>query len=376
MSFVAYRYFQHNQEYISLVMRFEDIHKRSKVLIYGEDEYGYQRKLDKKHYMAIKRTLLENKELLPTSIILSVNRNDIDEYIESFKGTKELIQMYVPDEQIFRIVDGQHRIKGLEEAAKENKDFLDFRLNVIILVTEEDTRVLEVEVFRDINSKAKRLKTDLTLLAEHNYRLLGQKEIKDTNELVNHISIKTAYYLNEYKELRSQVWSNGIILDIHTEGTPGIIGVSAFANSIQQIVRYYIQKNNIFAFISSHDQNIIDIADKHARIIAEYLNDAWMIVKEKWNKCFDEQTVNDINNLVKVYYNKGYYLQKTTGVNALHNILWDNIQESDFSEETLKNFRKEINSSNVKEKDWGIGGIFSGLTSKSGFKKAQDILLD
>ncbi|MED4354170.1 DGQHR domain-containing protein [Schinkia azotoformans] len=375
MSFIAYRYFQHNQEYLSLVMRFEDIHKSSKVLIYGEDKYGYQRKLDKKHYMAIKRTLIENEELLPTSIILSVNRKDIDKYIEPFERYSDLIQICVPDEQIFRIVDGQHRIKGLEEAAKDRPDFLDFQLNVIILVTDEEKRVLEVEVFRDINSKAKKLKTDLTLLAEHNYRLLGQKEIKDTSELINHISIKVAYYLNEYKELHSQVWCNAIILDIHNEGTPGIIGVSAFANSIQQIVRYYIQQNNIFSFVSAHDSNIIDVADHHSKIIAKFINDAWMLVKEKWNQCFDEQTVNDINQLVKIYYNKGYYLQKTTGVNALHSILWDCLSGNNFSEETLNKFREQITRSNVKEKDWGIGGIFSGLTSKSGFKKAQDIIL-
>ncbi|MBO8156966.1 MAG: DGQHR domain-containing protein [Bacillaceae bacterium] len=375
MSLIAHKFKQFEQEYLSLVMSFKDIQRSSEVLIYGEHIYGYQRPLDRKHYLNIKKALFEDKELLPTSIILSVNKHDINELIQPFDSRSDLVQLKTPSHKIFRIVDGQHRIKGLEEASKEDPNFLNFMLNVIILITEEENRVLEVEVFRDINSKAKKVKTDLTLLAEHNYRLLGQKEIKDKEELIKHMSIKVAYFLNEPNELQSKVWNNAIKFDINAPGALGIIGISAFVNSLRQIVNYYIETNmKDRQYIN--EKELIKYADDHSKKIADFINQAWVKVSKKWVNCFKEQIVNDINHKpVKINYSKGYYLQKTTGVNAIHSILWECLEDHDFSDEVIKNFEHKIFSSTIEEKDWGVGGIFAGLTSQSGFKKAKNIIL-
>jgi DGQHR domain-containing protein len=188
---VAFKYAQHRQEYISLVLPFEVIHNISKVLVYGDDKYGYQRKLNERHYKTIKKGIVKDKIILPTSIILSVDSDYINHIIKLRTENDSLVDIaFNLSEREFRIVDGQHRIKGLEEASKEDPSVKNFLLNVIILVTEKHNRAVEVEVFRDINSKAKKIKTDLTYLAIHNYELLEHKEIED---LARHLTIKTAY---------------------------------------------------------------------------------------------------------------------------------------------------------------------------------------
>lgn len=75
-------------------------------------------------------------------------------------------------------------------------------------------------------------------------------------------------------------------------------------------------------------------------------------------------------------YDNKYYIQKTTGTNALNMILNDITRSFGSSNETLDEFHEVIRKSPIKSKDWGTGGIFSGLTSKSGFKKAKEILIN
>jgi DGQHR domain-containing protein len=380
MNYLAYRYVQQDQEFLSLVLPFYVIRENSKVLVYGEDIYGYQRLEDRKHYLKIKKELMdtENPALLPTSIILSANKNEIYNTIEELTGFNDVVQIDIRSEIQFRIVDGQHRIKGLEEAAESDSSFNEYKLNVIILLTEEDKRAIEIDVFRDINSKAKKIKTDLTQLARHNYRLLGQKEINDHREFIEHLSIKTAYYLNEDKDINSKVWSHGIKFDIHTNRSAGVIGVSAFISSIEKIVKRYI-KSNIGQIDVSEFSNkeIIDFANSHSFELAKFIDNIWGIVKEKWEDCFVEQTTNDFDKLVKTYYNSGYYIQKTTGVNAIHEILFSCLGEENFDEQVaVTSFKTIIDESKVQTNDWITGGKFSGLTSKSGFNKAKNIILE
>lgn len=374
MSLIAQKYSQHDQEYFSLVMKLKDLKDISEVLIYGESKYGYQRKLNVKHYTDIKNTVLQKQEILPTSIILSVNKEDIYKYVKNYKEDLNLVSIELPNSKIFRIVDGQHRIEGLTEAAKIDPKFLDFSLNVIILVVPNEKRVTEVEVFNDINAKAKKLQTDLTLLAKHNYRLIGYSEIEDFKELIDHIGVKVAYYLNEPEdEIDFSVWENAIKFGFNKNSSLGIIGVSAFKNAMTPIIREYISVKDL-KNVMKNKEEIIKIADAHSLEIAKFINEAWKIIYSKWPKCFEMQNVNDFNEIVKIHYNTSYYLQKTTGVNALHNIFYEQIEKYGFNQEAINSFEKTIDKSKLREKDWAIGGIFAGLTSQSGFRKAENYI--
>lgn len=377
MKFIMQKYQQNGQEFYSAVMPFKEVDRISEVLVYAESEYGYQRKPDYKHYQSIKNSLLNNKESLPTSIILSVDKNEVQQYlaplsVDGYQST-DLYEFNSTDisGEVFRIVDGQHRIYGLREASKEDESFLNFPLNVIIVITNENERVKEVVLFRDINSKAKKLKTDLTLLAMYNYELINQQKLTNDTDLMKHLLIRTVYYLNEDEE---NVWKNAIQFDIHEQPVQGIIGVAAITNSLKTVVKKYIEANSfdLSSNIYSHSNDVISILNNHAQIISRILTEAWGMVEHKWPECFgalEKQFQGEPR------YNKAYYIQKTTGANAIHSILEENIHFSGQSNfEMLNSFYKVIEKSPLESEDWAVGGKLSGLTSKSGFSRAKRII--
>lgn len=363
--FNAFYYKQNEQEYISMVLPFYIVNSISKVLVYGKDEYGYQRELSENHYKNIKNGLLKENIILPTSIILSVNKEDIADKIN--KKDSSIIELDIDlEERLYRIVDGQHRLKGLEEAAKENTELRNFMVNVIILLTENKNRLIEVETFIDINSKAKKIKTDLTVLAKYNYEILGEKEITDTHK---HMCIKVAYMLHD--RIKDSVWKNAIKFDGNSAKGEGIIEVNAFTKSISSLVKTIIDKKDI-----RYNNNIQDI-DKVAYEVAEVISNGWRIVYEKWGMCFTENLEKDIdNNFIRTYYNTKYYIQKTTGANAISMILNDTLQKANNIDEGIHEFRSVLKRSFIKSDDWLVGKKFSGLTSGSGFKKAKKFIMN
>lgn len=372
MKFKGIGYTQQDQKYISTVLPFKVISVIAEPLIYGHNKYGYQRELDKKHYTKISKVVKKDAVPLPTSIILGINENEIERYIGgSNDGVIDLIfneSILKNNIKEFRIVDGQHRIKALEILASEDKEFEEYPLNVIILITNERRRVVEVEVFKDINSKGKKITTDLTLLAQHNYELLGEKEITEV-DVVDHIGVKVAYRLSE--TIEKSIWHKGIKLDIHTKDIKGIIGISAFNNSLKPLTKYFIDKNHTLNEIKNKPESSIDITECVADNMVELINQAWWIVYKKWTFCFE------LDEFDKTFYNEDYYLQKTTGVNAVHTILYESIKDvkEKSTEEILGIFSRKINNSNLKVEDWEVGGQFAGLTSKSGFAKAKTYIL-
>lgn len=388
MKHIIHRYSQNTQEFYNVVLPYSEIEKSSYVMEYGEFPLGYQRKLDKKHVKNISNTLLKDKEILPTSIILSINQSDLSKInLVSVPGLgNHFFEMTIPDEKIFRIVDGQHRLEGLKVAKESNFSFNDYQLNVVILVTNTGNSSLEVEIFRDINSKAKKLKTDLTQLSLYNHRLRDKKKIESSEELTEHLSIRVAHFINESSKehvvFENNPWINGIIFDIHEENPLGIIGVSAFIKSISTIVKKYIdheiQLKGIIN-LSVYEEGIIrEQLDSHAYILANLLVEAWTIVKNEWKECFSEKIVTEGNQIKYYYYNKSYYLQKTTGVNAIHSVLYDSLVYQDLiihkGNYNLSNFHEIIKESQVNGPDWIIGGFFAGMTSQSGFKKAKNYI--
>lgn len=362
---ISFKYMQENQEFYSVVLPFHVINKISKVLIYGKDKLGYQREPIEKHYKSIKNDLIAGA-IIPTSIILSADKEYLNKICEKWSENDNIVSLNFGEEEQFRIVDGQHRLKGLEEAAKSDSKFNDFMLNVIILATNSSNRAIEINIFRDINSKAKRIRTDLTMLATYNYQLLGKQEIAE-DDIVEHTSVKVAYYLNEVLD---SVWKNGIKFEIHSESSLGIIGVSAFTNSIAGMVRKYVQQN------SNENSDLMEYTDRAAKEIANFVNNAWWIVHSNWKGCFTSviNLSKEVEGHILHYYDDGYYIQKTTGTNALNSILNSFIQEDNFTLQALNNFETFINNSPITVDDWKIGGVFSGLTSKSGFKKAREII--
>lgn len=364
----AFKYIQGDQFYLSTVLPFEYINKIAQPLIYGENPLGYQRQLDRKHYYDLARKLLKGDVTLPTAIVLGVSEEFIREFIDIYKD-EEIVdfpinQLLEYGEKKFSVVDGQHRLAALELATTKDSSLLNYKLNIIILVNKDVNRIKEIKVFTDINSKAKRITTDLTLLAEYNYRLFYLDALEE-QEILDHISVEVAYNLNDMKTSDFvNVWFGGIKIDVTSNENYGIIGVAAFKNSLTSIVKIFIEKYGYEGIF--HSPTIEDIKSISKRL-TDFLAEAWDITYHHWPLAFINE--NNENN-----YNSDFYIQKTTGVNALHQIISECLRRSNGN--ALENYKEVLLMSPIDSNDWRKKGIFSGLTSKSGFNKAVGLILN
>jgi DGQHR domain-containing protein len=366
---------QNRQIFLIAVMPFKYIDTFAQVLVYGQDKDGYQRKPEPKHYNKIKDYILQNLGdfILPTSVVLGLDKEDLAKISKTDGGVKiiELDDSKV-SAKIMRIVDGQHRIYGLREAAKSKPLINDFLLPVIILITNKDKRSIELSIFNDINSKAKRVKVDLIKLAEFDYRL-KEKSINEKS-IVDHICIKTAFILKETKE--DSVWQNAIKFDIHNELILGIVGVNSFMESIQSLVRTYLREHKL-DFTSNYTA-LLKFIDAAGKALSDLLFICWDdYIKTKWPDTFDTKQIGtDIDEELKTYYyKKDYYIQKTFGVKALNGIIGDIYKDNaGISSKSLTVIKNRISKSTITNSHWKVGGPFSGFSSESGVNKVKKMV--
>jgi len=371
-------YRQNGQRFLNVVLPHKVIDAKSEVLVYGKNAGGYQRDPEPNHYNKIKNYILsKNDFILPTSIVLAVDEDDINRILFTNEENTFIDLSNINEgEKIFRIVDGQHRIIAMREAVKVKPELKNFQFDVVILVTNRNMRSIEMEIFYDINSKGKRLKVDLIELARFNYRIL-EKSFKE-REINEHVSIQTAYFLNE--EIENSLWNNAIKFGIHDDHVVGIIGVNAFRESISMIVDVFLKEDEKSKFRTLKGEDLVLYTQEAAKKIANFINIAWeKSVKSKWGYCFKEGII-ELDLFLdpkKVYYDQKYYLQKTMGSKSINSVLGAavgmkiNNKTLGLTENALKEFDKMIMKSQVTSDDWKIGGEFGGYSSESGFKKVS-----
>lgn len=376
MIYKAFKYKQQGQDFFSLILPLKIISQISTVLEYGKSEYGYQRAVNPKHLKEIKRSIdnflskpVDNLSLVsPTSIILGINRSDYEKL--NITEIEDILKIELTGaDNFFRIIDGQHRIEAFKSMNDSRLD--DYLFNVIVLVVEDKKRIIEVKTFSDINSKAKPLKMDLTILAEYNYEILEQA---NNLEFEKHLAIKIAYYLNDISD-GSNIWLNGIKFDVNATKSLGIIGFKTFYESIKPICKKYIVANNL-NFENKNYDNKIKLIDQEAKKIAEQLIlPYWNLISLKWEECFYKNFIFYNNEDYTIFYDTNYYIQSTMGVKALHLLLKESLDNNnnDFAL-TLKNLKHVLGNSNIKSYDWKKGGRFSGLSSEAGFKKIIELI--
>lgn len=373
----AIKYYQDEHEFYTTVLTYEYLSKISETLKYqGRGKLGYQRELNSIHYNRIKKSILNRNSkykdfsalVSPTSIILGINRVDFEK-IDKEERDKDLFIFNFDDNiRCFHVIDGQHRIKGIGLAAEEDKELLKYQLNIIILVIEENKKRVEVNVFSDINSKAKPLQMELTILSKYEYELLERSDDIDIDE---HIAINAAFKLNDKK---GTVWENGIKIDPNNKNGVGIVSFRSFYDSIKMICQNYSEENNTF-YQASFEDRISYIDDISEKVVNDILIPFWNIIEQKWQGCFQTNTYAFNLEKYNIRYRTEYYLQKTMGVKALHIILRDELNKYDYNiEKTFISIEDIIAKSNVSSIEWLVGKRFAGLSSESGFKKIAEII--
>ncbi len=359
-------YEQGNMHYLSLIMPYHAVQEHSEILTYGKSEYGYQRTLAKIHYMKIARYLLQDKDaILPSAIILGADRALIKSRID-WQNEEQGILSLMPDEKLFRVVDGQHRLRGLQEACHSDERFKDFSLNVIIMLVEPQQRTLELQAFSDLNAKSKRLKIDLINLARDNYQLLLGKDY-DYRE---HIALEASYRLKDNADC---VWSNGIKFAMNFDNALGIVSIKVFTESIVPLIELQTKNSDFSSYPLEEKFSYIETT---ATQIADFIGQAWKHILKKWPSCFARRFAFDMSDeLVPYFYNKKFYIQRMLGVRALNALLVDSAQKYGLGKDALRDFNKKIIKSRITTTDWLVGSIiFSGLSSENSIKKVKRLI--
>lgn len=328
-----------------LTLSIEELVENTYVNVFNsETSEGYQRPLDPNHYKKITKYLKsEDSPILPPTILTAIDEEKI---------VFESNYLYIEDK--LRLVDGQHRIEGfkyLKKVAYERYEELkDMEMPVTVMAIENKKEIYEVNTFIDINSKGKRVSTDLAIRLRDSIRNQVQM-YKTKSDLIESISTKTALSINNDNNL--SIWYDSIKVSPEVKGK--IISINAFCRSLFPIIDKMLEVKGIdFTNVNNETLNTL------VKETSDLVNLTWEIVENKWSECFSKYSPR---------FNKNYNLQKGTGTYSIHLLMNQCLEECNGNiEDSLKQFKTTIGNSIVKSSDWITGGIFSGYSSQSGFK--------
>lgn len=318
----------------------------------SETEEGYQRPLNPLHSKSIAKFLLNNNNPIMISSILGAVDEDQIQYNPL---TKE-----IEIKGNIRIVDGQHRIKALKLVKENNSDKFEIidsiDYPITLLCISEGQQIYEINTFIDINSKGKKVNTDLAIRLRSKIRT-EQNSYNEKSEVLEEIGKVITDNLN--KDINS-IWYESI--KDSPEKTNKIITLNAFSKSLIDLIKYNQDFKNEFPSNFSNEK-ISEISFT----LSDMVSEAWEIISEKWKECF--------TNKVPAF-NKSYSLQKGIGVNTMHIILAECYRSTNGNEEmALIEFEQILSKSNIEAKQWESGGNFSGYSSKAGFKDLSNKII-
>ena len=331
------------------VITVEELLNNTYIEYYNPDnEMGYQRQLVTSHYKKISKFLKETSNpIMPDAIICAIDKKDIE--IDNKKST-----LIFHSE--LRIVDGQHRKEGFKYLFEKNSDqkenFLKYEIPMIVLVIESDNdKIIEIETFVNINSKGKKVKTDLAIELRNKLRNVKKERFEDKNDFIESLATKIAKICNEQE---NQPWKNKIKMAEEIAKKP--IGSNTFKQAIKSVIDSYINMKNIdFKRITIDGEDYEELVQKISNLFIE----AWKVIFEKWEEAFSSYI--------------DYNIMKSVGVYSINEILSETVNVDEA--ESLKNFKEKIQKSKKNSNVWRRGGILSGYSSAQGFKEVKKIIL-
>ena len=349
-----YKYIEISQAGINMYlfkMNIKQLLSEGEILRYNsETKSDYQRPPIPAHYKKIANYLLNNEHpIMPTAILAAIDLNDVVCTEEGISFKKKI-----------RIVDGQHRILGMEclnkgyskSSIQKYKEFENtYEFPVVLMVIGAEDRFVEVDAFININSKGQRVKTDLAeTLKRQKYLGQTQQAFTIMEEYKNVIAMGVAEKVNE----KDEFWK-GLIIQPDQLGKSSLQPISkiAFLRAIRPVPDISIGKN--MEITNDERENIENKAQ-------QLVSDAWDIVIKKWPQCF--------NGMAK--FDSRFNICKGIGVVPLFSILSDFIDNPD----ALSQFKETLDKSKVTYYDWVVGGNFTGYASQQGFALIKQYILN
>lgn len=386
------------------------------------EKQGCQRPPIQAHYRKLARRLKDPNAWLPTSVVMSVNIEEVQELnrikIVPLKITKEisnalnidqnklnrLVMIIIPKGTKLRLSDGQHRALALNHAIatlginRLKQMELPF---VLMLVS---NRIEEIMAFYEINSTAKKVSTDLSLqllneLKEHQNRIITKTEswklvaLNVSMALNEHKS--PVYLKNELgqyidrdgkplpkkhkkkeriiKEYKDSVWKNNISIGRTKEGE--IASSTSFVMSLKPILD--------IPFISSIWNNTDDLKEAGKRI-ADFVDNFWNALRILLPSAFPEET-QDKNNFT-IQKTPGFFIWNRVAAFVVTELMIKREKITDFGEKNIAAFLQEYlnNEEYLKLEFWLSsnklanveGGRASTANSQKAFKDLADEICD
>lgn len=317
------------------------------------NKQGYQRAPNKKHYMRIANFLKEEGDpLLPTSALFAAREDeygllDFTPYGEACPDVGKLI---IPKGRLLFIVDYQHRWRGVKYAVENLKCnvLLNFQVPVIILA--DVSRYEEIRQFYLINSKQKRVDTDLGLAL-----LQTMATEASEAELLNFVGPGKRYRIRATRLTfkiagKAQGPWAGKIIDPNMIPTGNqMVSIKSFVDSLQPI-------------LSRRSPVHMKADDELIQIILDY----WSGIEQLMPNTFA--------------YPKDYAIQATVGVFVMHRVatkkvFYDCIQQNDMSSTKVAEILNKAKAQHMNVNFWRIGGSTKPYSSASGVKELADMII-
>jgi DGQHR domain-containing protein len=345
--------YQHKKLLISATISLKDLLSVYEVDIWKMgrpiEEQGCQREPIQTHYKKLGRQMRDDEELLlPQSLLLSGNiktGDESDKYSFRLENDGDVVRVIIPEGHKLRVVDGQHRVKGSEYAITElDQIALEDNFNFPIVIMIPDSRSEEIRSFLQINTKGRKVSTDLAL------HLLNELEKSKDSSLTKAdqwqvIALKVAMLLNNDPK---SPWHQTIYMG--SKGDTGLLTATSFVKSMRPVL-YQIR------FIKKDLESQGADTDKVAQKIANLLNKYWNAIRRAIPGAFPEELTERLH----------WSIQKNVGVRVWHILAPFILEECMVMREKVKDIT-EVAIFKFLEKYSGYGVTdFEGVwSSKSG----------
>lgn len=259
-----------------------------------DEGQGYQRPPERSRVTQIGRYLIDQGGggVFPTAVLLSA-RHELS--YDRKEGT-----ITVTSNQPLQIVDGQHRLAGLQYAIEEKEALHLADYSIPFVIMEGIDRLAEMTQFRIVNGTAKQVRTDLVnmiLTATYSGMKRGDVPKKDLWRIVVSNAVDKLA-----KDVESP-WRDMITLpgESSTRGEGGKpVRATSFITSLRPV---YIWLKETSGVMEQECRDTDAEIDYLYRIVSDY----WEAVKQVVPTAFEN--TND------------YVIQKTPGIFSLHKLL-------------------------------------------------------
>jgi DGQHR domain-containing protein len=317
---VRFRQKQQDVNLYSLVLTAGDLLGRCKPDNYRHDHrQGYQRPLTPSRLRQVSAYLRDEEGVLPTSLLMCLRQPDRAAFepagVAGAAGEPGMIT--IPAGVTLWLVDGQHRLFGLERALTKDKAgwLADYPLPVTLV--EGIDAYEEMRYFHVINTRQKGVPTDVV-----DRHLLAMREAEGTALLEREGE-------RSYLRGRATMLTDALASD---PASPwyGLILMPGEKRRPQHLMRQHGMVSSLDPVVK--DSFVKRLTDEEA---AKLLLNYWAAARDRWQTAFEEP--------------KEYMIQKALGAGALHQIFPDVVEicrsADDFSREKISDIFAEIGRS-------------------------------